>query len=239
MSESVYQHYYTTIYGCHPQPSVVAAAAAYSKLFTAWLPSDKNASIVDFGAGIGLAVRWLRDLGYQRVIGIDCSPEQCQMAQELCGVRVSLIDDGLEFLRRNVNAFDLVLMTDVIEHIPKAQVIPHLEAVRDSLRAAGRLIVKTENAGSPIGAYQYRMDFSHEYCFTEQSLKQVLGVAGFEGMEIRGEPYPLGRRPSSLWRAVVRTTWWWLLRQLYEAERPGLSNPTIFSKSLIASCHKP
>lgn len=236
MSTTIFDCYYSSIYGRNPQPSVSVASVAYSQLFGRWLPARSDAPILDFGAGIGLAVRWLRDLGYRNVVGVDCSSEQCQIARTLCGVEVCQIHDGLEYLGQHSASFNLMLMTDVIEHLPKAQVLPYLKAIRDSLKPGGRLLVKTENGASPIGAYQYRMDFTHEYCFTERSLYQVLAAAGFQEIEIRGEPYALGRRPSALGRALLRWGWWHVLKWLYEAERPGCSNPTIFSKSLIAAC---
>ncbi len=236
MPGAIFDCYYSNVYGRDPQPSISVAGAAYSKLFGRWLPASKNASILDFGAGIGLGVRWLRDLGYSNAVGVDCSSEQCQMAYALCGVEVWRINDGMSYLQQHSAGFDCILMTDVIEHLPKPQLFAYLQAMRAALRPGGRLILKTDNGASPIGAYQYRMDSTHEYCFTERSLYQVLAATGFQEIEIRGEPYALGRRPSALGRALLRWGWWHVLKWLYEAERPGCSNPTIFSKSLVAAC---
>jgi SAM-dependent methyltransferase len=74
-----------------------------------------DAEILDVGTGTGSNLRMLRDLGFTRVRGIDRSPEAVRYSAEkgLGGVHLGDVR-ALPFPDRR---FDLVLATDIIEHV--------------------------------------------------------------------------------------------------------------------------
>ena len=238
-NELFYDRYFTTCFKYYDLPDKQAIAKAYQRLYGDLLPNDKNAAILDLGAGLGLLVAWLRDAGYSHVTGVEPSAEQCAAALDHYKTQLLTTKDIAGYLSEHNAYFDLVFLTDVIEHIPKSEMPGYLANIKRALKPGGFLVLRTDNMASPIGAYQYRMDFTHEYCFTERGLRQLLSTVGFEDITIRGEQYSIGRRPSSLKRAFVRWLWWKVLKELYEAERPASVNPRIFSKNLIAKCHRP
>jgi hypothetical protein len=76
-------------------------------------------------------------------------------------------------------------MNDLIEHIPKDNILPLLELIRKKLKTKGKLIVKTINCANPItGSSSRYLDFTHTTGFTEESLSQALNMAGFEKVTI-------------------------------------------------------
>lgn len=200
------------------------------------LPMDANARILEIGTGLGKFLHFLKRHGYERIEGIDVSGEMVKWARKNSGIKVRLVRDVGRFLRSKQNTYDCVAMLDVLEHIEKARVVQTLEAVRLSLKPGGTLILSTENMASPIGRIQQYLDFSHEYNYTEVTLRQVLATAGFCDITIWGIPEKFRMRPRRIAGLMLRWLWFRLLRFLHELERPGGVIPTIYSKELYATC---
>lgn len=73
--------------------------------------------VLDLGCGIGITTSYLRSLGAD-AIGIDISPKLCEYAREKFGGKFLCKD----ILKLDLNQqFDLILMADIIEHIPLPQ----------------------------------------------------------------------------------------------------------------------
>ena len=235
-----YEKYYSTIYSRSNMIDPRSTTRFYESCFGWGLPAERNLPVLDFGAGLGNLMFWLKQKGFSNVSGIDLSLEQCEMARKISNIEVQYCQDSLQYLREHPMAFNIIFMSDVIEHLPKSEMPKYLCAIHDALIPGGFLVLKTDNVSSPTGIYQHHMDFTHEYTFVESSLKQLLLMCSFEDVKMKGESIPWPRRPWLWWKPVVRHLYWWLLRLVYEAEQPrGVNNPTIFSKSLIACCRRP
>jgi SAM-dependent methyltransferase len=96
-----------------------------------------HASILDVGTSTGTNLRMLLELGYRKVQGLDLSPEAQRYCAEkgLGDVRLGSILD----LPFDDQAFDLVLATDVIEHVDQDDVA--LQEVHRVLKPGGRTII--------------------------------------------------------------------------------------------------
>jgi SAM-dependent methyltransferase len=96
-----------------------------------------NAEILDVGTSTGSNLRLLRDLGFDHVIGIDQSPEAIRFCAEK---GLGLVRRGdiraLEFPDRR---FDLVLATDIIEHVDDD--LGALRELRRVLKPGGYLLL--------------------------------------------------------------------------------------------------
>ena len=146
------------------------------------LPQDKKVQILEVGPGHGEALQLLsQDIGYENVTAIDVSSEVVEHCKRVTGVSVELVADPICYLASRENQYDLILMYHVLEHIPRANVVPTLEAINHALKAGGVLIVGVPNAASPIiGIEQHLYDFTHQVAFSPWSLEQVHRLAGFQ-----------------------------------------------------------
>jgi ubiquinone/menaquinone biosynthesis C-methylase UbiE len=97
----------------------------------------KEAAILDVGSGIGANLRLLREEGFNEFQGLDLNPE----AQRYCsakGLGHVQLGSILDLPFRD-NEFDLLIATDVIEHVDNDALA--LEEAHRVLRPGGRAII--------------------------------------------------------------------------------------------------
>ena len=206
----------------------------YSRLI-----KTKDARILDVGCGMGHFLYYLKKFGYHNTTGIDLSPaciDDC-LAKGF-GTQANLhVADMMTFLAEKETSFDLIVMNDVIEHLPKEEIVKSLQLARNALADKGRLIVKVVNSANPItGAASRYVDFTHTVGFTEESLAQVLRMAGFVALEMRAQDIwvfnPLvnfvGKSGQWLFNNLFR-----ILTLLY-----GRKTTKIFTKDMIAVAYR-
>ena len=198
------------------------------------LPDDKTGKVLDVGCGFGFALMALRKIGFRDVEGVELSPEQAEVGRRR-GLNVSVVTDTTNWLAQKRDCYSVVLLLDVLEHVPVSDQIDLLRAIHGSLTRGGRLIVQVPNANSIVAARWRYNDFTHHSSYTEHSLYFALRSAGFDDIQI--ETGSGAVRPSlRLWKKDVRSTakaawrrylvrWLWL--QVYKAEIPALETAGI------------
>lgn len=142
--------------------------------------------------------------------------------------------DAFDFLKKNTEHFDLVVMNDIIEHLNKQEIIQILEFVNKNLVENGKTIIKTPNSSNPILANSGRyIDFTHEIGFTEESLSQILRVSGFR--EVRVYPqdvYIFYKNPLNYIAKFISKILNLIFRLLFLLY--GRKTTKIFTKDIIA-----
>ena len=223
-----------SLYGRLTKKDIYDQFGTLGSYFGTFLPKDKNAEILDIGSGSGGFVSWLQYLGYSRAEGIDISEEQVQVAKEL---EINNIHqaDALEFLPINKNKFDVVFARDLLEHLPKEQVLLIIESIFASLKPEGIFVAQTVNAENWLWGRLRHGDFTHEVAFTHSSIRQILKV--FEFKEIKVFPQrPIVHGFISLIRYIIWITHEALTRGLLIAETG--SGRGIFTQNLIVCAKK-
>ena len=174
-----------------------------------YLPADRETRILELGCGMGFCLMMLRDLGYNRIEGIDSDPEQVKFCQEKKLPVIRTINSQ-NYLDQHGESYDLVLAMDLIEHIPHEDQMDYVRTIGRSLKKGGVLICTVPNASSPL-AFRYRYnDWTHHSSFTESSLSYLLAHSGFSDIEVKESGSLM--KPRHLW--VIRPTVmrWLLLR---------------------------
>jgi 2-polyprenyl-3-methyl-5-hydroxy-6-metoxy-1,4-benzoquinol methylase len=112
----------------------------YYPIFT-FLKSKKNLKVLEVGCGMGYLTYCIHSLGHN-VIGTDISDEAIKHAQENFG-DLFLTCDILNYKDFEPNSFDLIIGTELIEHLPN---IPEfIEKCRSLLKKEGSMIFTTPN----------------------------------------------------------------------------------------------
>ncbi|MFM6056552.1 MAG: class I SAM-dependent methyltransferase, partial [Sphaerospermopsis kisseleviana] len=100
------------------------------------------------------------------------------------------------------NSFDLIIMSHVLEHFPKDEMISRLIQIRTLLKDNGKIVIMVPNAQSNTGAYWAYEDFTHHYLFTSGSIYYVLKAAGFSKIDFIDVDCTAGLKPTK--RVVKR-----------------------------------
>jgi 2-polyprenyl-3-methyl-5-hydroxy-6-metoxy-1,4-benzoquinol methylase len=173
-----------------------------------YFPADKSVAVLDIGPGKGEMLTCLKNLGYSRIQAVDISASVVEYVQGL-GFEGHVANDLPTFL--SGKKYGLITLCDVVEHIPKNQIVGIMVAVRDALTEGGTLIVQVPNMQSITANLFLYDDFTHETGYTERSLLQMLRLAGFTEAECRGFDF-LDNSVKSKIQSVMQKVLWSFVR---------------------------
>ena len=160
------------------------------------LEHEPRSPILDVSAGIGTAVKQLREKGYE-ALGSEISKEALARAQQLYGVE--LMEGYPEQLPLEDESLGCIMMWHVFEHLPFPG--KSLRYLADRLKPGGLLVIAVPNAGLTrlwkyprlwfgprdarlekiVGRIDYGKKFQeiHLIHFSPPALRRVIEAAGF------------------------------------------------------------
>jgi 2-polyprenyl-3-methyl-5-hydroxy-6-metoxy-1,4-benzoquinol methylase len=154
--------------------------------YSSYLPSDLEGRILEIGPGRGELLEYLViERQYKKVSAIDLSAEVVAHCNAMVPGTTEHVANSREFLGTRGNSYEVVLMLQVLEHVPKAEVVALLRALYGALKPRGRLIVEVPNMVNPITGMEFRYaDFTHETGYTPASLEFIIRKAGFPEVRV-------------------------------------------------------
>lgn len=216
-----------------PREMALRWGSGYRHYLRNWLPTNKNAAIVDVGCGNGKLLYFFQNLQYTNVSGVDISPEQVKLARQV----TSAVDEAnaLDWLEGHPLTFDLITGLDIIEHLNKSEVMRFLDASYNALKPSGRLVLQTPNAESPWGSHHRYNDFTHEVGFNPNLLSRLLYLVGFQQTESREiGPVPWGHSLKSSLRYLI----WQSIRmglKVWNLAETGMVGSGVFTRVFLAT----
>ncbi len=159
--------------------------AAFDETIGPWVPDDRTAKLLDVGCGAGLVLEWLHARGWQGAYGVDVDAGQVAFARSL-GLPVEQTTDVPKWLADGP-LLDFVLLKDVLEHVPDAEVRPLLDAIAARLKPGARVCLIVPNANGAFAARMRYDDPTHYRAYTEHSLAWSLRQSGFRVENLSGD----------------------------------------------------
>jgi 2-polyprenyl-3-methyl-5-hydroxy-6-metoxy-1,4-benzoquinol methylase len=171
-----------------------------------WLSRiPKDAHILDYGCADGYMLWVLHTLGYRNLVGADISESVLRLARtRLANTSVELRNLTANALNEYVERFDVIIMHQVLEHIPREDVIPTLTHLRGLLKVDGLISIAVPNASAIGATFNHARDFTHQVLYEEISLRQVLELSGLTEMEVVLHPPTLYFHPRRPTRMLAR-----------------------------------
>ncbi|MDP3759109.1 MAG: class I SAM-dependent methyltransferase [Ramlibacter sp.] len=164
------------------------------------LSTVSDPRVLDFGCGFGQMLIALKCAGIVQADGLDIEPEAIRYCQSQ-GLSCFDARSEIDFYTRRAGYYDFIVMSHVLEHFPKDQIVFQLENVKKLLKPGGGLLVMVPNAQSNTGAYWAFEDFTHHLLFTSGSLYFVLKAAGYREVEFLDVDCTYG---LGLWKRLVK-----------------------------------
>ena len=146
------------------------------------LNNSKNGKFLDIGCATGLQdIKFMQDFPNWEFYGVEPDAVAFQEASKIKGFNIK--KGFLEDANYSDNFFDIILMNQVLEHVPDPKKTL-LECSR-ILKNDGKLIVAVPNYSSLsskiFGKYWYHLDIPrHLYHFTPKTIKELLNSANFK-----------------------------------------------------------
>jgi SAM-dependent methyltransferase len=225
----------------HPTGDTAADFSCSSEVYDAnlarYLPQDRGAPILDVGCGWGQFLWWLRQRGYTNARGIDLGADQERHCRAL-GLDVIQVGDSTAFLRDCSAQFEMITLHHVIEHMPAHEGLDFLRATRQSLCAGGLIVVQTPNMGAVSAGFARYIELTHATGYTENSLGEALGHAGFHVTAVFGGRTPVRARPRRLFLLGLQVACRLLWRIMLVSEL-GSDAPRVLQKNLFAVAYRP
>lgn len=112
----------------------------------------RKKTVIDFGFGRGEAIKYICEGGAKKVVGVDFSPASLEIASQMLehyGHRPELhCEDALHFIknyksRKTRPLFNIVIMFDFVEHVPRNELRQLLAELRELLAEKAVVVINT------------------------------------------------------------------------------------------------
>ena len=111
-------------------------------------------NLLDFGCGDGRLINDLKKIKIRNIYGYEIS-EQAALFFNAFNSGTKLIKNLKELSDYN-NFFDIIIFSEVIEHIPDGQIKENIDAIYESLKNNGFLIITAPSENYPVHNKHYR-----------------------------------------------------------------------------------
>lgn len=140
--------------------------------------------ILDAGCGDGVILEALQKFGTALIWGVDYNPLRLKQAQKIAP-RVNFKEASLDRLDFPDEYFDVIVMNQVLEHIPEDEAV--LREMHRLLKKGGALILGVPNEGCLMAKLrnsfiqpEIRKNTDHIHFYTLDQLARILKNTGFE-----------------------------------------------------------
>jgi 2-polyprenyl-3-methyl-5-hydroxy-6-metoxy-1,4-benzoquinol methylase len=139
----------------------------------------QSGKLLEVGCGAGFFLKAAERAGWD-VTGVEVSQAAVDFARE--SLHLNVQSGTVETVPLPTNAFDVIALFDVIEHLFDAH--STLQKIHQLLRPSGVLVISTPNINALSrfildSTWAVLSPFEHLYYFSEKTLKQTLRKAGF------------------------------------------------------------
>ncbi|HTO16061.1 MAG TPA: class I SAM-dependent methyltransferase [Edaphocola sp.] len=133
--------------------------------------NDKEIQILEVGSGLGYLTYSLRKAGY-KAHGIDISSNAVEAAKKNFG-DYYIAADIFEFNKSNQKAYDLIILTEVIEHLEDP--VNFIKCLLKMLKDNGKILITTPNKSVNIPSLPWMTELPpvHLWWFSEHSVKSL------------------------------------------------------------------
>lgn len=153
---------------------------------------NKNQEVLEVGPGLGELVYFLNSNNIKNIDIVDNDKSIIANIEKKFKIRNSYFSNSILKLKNKLHKYDLIILIQVLEHLPPDDYIQTIKAFYDLLNPKGLLVIVAPNANNPLGLVERYGDLQHTSSFTTQSFIDLTLSAGIpqNKLEISGFEIP-------------------------------------------------
>lgn len=199
----------------------------YDAEFLAFIKAETSMSVLEIGCGTGIFSRYLLNKGFTDVVCLDLDKRLAPVLADLAPFEVVFAEAETYVASiLGKRTFDLIVMQDVLEHLPFEKACSLFKAFHAALAPGGRILIRVPNLSSPWGARLFYGDFDHVTPFSPDRVLQFADVTGFQVARMTGQK--TGKRRKQIAATILHAI---LSRILPE-------HPSIWEANIVALLEK-
>lgn len=143
-----------------------------------------NCTVLEIGPGLGEFIGYCNDRKIIQIDIVDNDKSVFEYIKKQYSVKNFYLVDRLSEIEKKLGQYDIIMMTQVLEHIPKEDHVLLLKTLYKHLKQRGVIIITVPNIGNPLAIYERYYDYTHETAFTENSLVQLTDFVNLKQSKI-------------------------------------------------------
>ncbi len=159
----------------------------FSKYFRSRL--TQHASVLEIGPGLGEFISYCNDIEITSIDVVDNDVHILEFIKKTYTVKKILKSDDITLVQDKLGMYDVITMTQVLEHIPVEKHIAYIQALYRILKKGGVILITVPNIGNPLAIFERYYDYTHQTAFTEHSLVQMTNMAGLKSAVVSVQPF--------------------------------------------------
>lgn len=173
----------------------------------------KNCSVLEIGPGLGEFISYCNDQGIESIDVIDYEKEVLDYVSTKFKIKNQFMSQNIQPFEKKLRMYDVIMMTQVLEHIPTEKHIPYLQTLYNHLNVGGIILITVPNIGNPLAIYERYYDYTHETAFTDHSLLQMVDFAHLANSQVEVQGFHI---PTYNLINVIRSGIQFLLHGLFK-----------------------
>lgn len=160
----------------------------YDAEFMAFTNAKTSMSVLEIGCGTGIFSRYLQKKGFTDGVCLDLDKRLAPALADLDPF-VVVFEEAEAYVTSisGKRTFDLIVMHDVLEHLPLEKACSMFKAFHAALAPGGRILIRVPNLSSPWGARLFYGDFDHVTAFSPDRVMQLADFTGFQVTRMTGQ----------------------------------------------------
>lgn len=137
-----------------------------------------KSNVLEIGPGTGEMLYILNQNGFANIDIIDNDKEVLGYCKSKYQIRSTMLASSLDMTKSLTHEkYDLIVLTQVFEHIPKTSYLNWIQGLYQALKQGGHIIITVPNGANPLVGTERYGDLQHENIFTVFSFRELMTFA--------------------------------------------------------------
>ena len=153
------------------------------------LSRERADKVLEIGPGLGHTVKFLNSSGFISIDIVDNDDSILNYIKDKFEINKIFKTNDIKEIDNHLDHYDVIIATQVFEHIPKDQYKSFLTTLYKHLNKNGYLIITVPNMANPFTICERYGDITHTNGFTDNSLIELAAMSDIPRSSIKVKAY--------------------------------------------------